>query len=261
MRVLRSQRNSQSHRKAKQVLTSGQAPRPLRAVPPNGNMPVRPRPLAGGHADTQVMDAVIEADAKIGITHYLPKVSPTDLPTVHPHTPFTPLSGHPAPPSLLLDAVKAAEVELELDATQVLPTVRALLDGSPSEYWERIHEAELAFEARAEDGEDLRSVDDIVASAETWAAHNDRWLTDSWLEERIAARRDNRLAEFAMKWRTQSRHEDAIALGAVYTHGALLVETGEAPEGVTATAFTKDMAKQIQDQIVADALAASAVTQ
>lgn len=126
-------------RKAKQALgrnsenyaSAPDRPRPLRVVPPDGHMPARPRPLAGGHADTQVMDAVIEADAKIGIYHHLPKTSPTDLPTVHPGTTFNLGSSHLRPAQQLdvtqvLPVVEVPQSAVDAAATQQLPAAVAL---------------------------------------------------------------------------------------------------------------------------------------
>lgn len=189
-------------------------PRPLRVVPANGSMPVRPRPLAGGPAETQVMDAVRDADAAPmralakfldaddALTRVLPRTSPTDLPSVHPHTPFTPSSGHPAP-SLVLDAVRAAE--LELDATQVLPVVRALHDGPPSEYWTRVHAAESEQD---QPDVDVRTPEQINDHADAMATAFDRHMAALELKAR---RRDSAIDAFAKRWAHDDRHWIEVA--------------------------------------------------
>lgn len=67
------------------------------------------RPFTGDPAATQLMAAV--PDAGDFLTRELPAVSPAAVLPPYPHTAFTPMSGHPAPPRLL-------------DATQVLPVIR-----------------------------------------------------------------------------------------------------------------------------------------
>lgn len=227
--------------------------RPLRAVPPSGHMPERPRPLAGGHDDTRVMAAIRESDTEItaAMTRVLPKVSPANLPPARPHAPLTLTAGLPAP-SLVLDAVR--EAELELDATQVLPVVRALLDGPPSQYWERTH---AVHSDEDQPDVDNRTPEQINAHADAMASEFDKHMAEMEAKSR---RRDRAIADFAKRW----QHDDA--------HWARVAQTLKAKQEATdagrlavayeagGTSVALFTAADLAHEIAQRALAGSAVT-
>ena len=158
------------------------------------------RPLAANPATTQMLPVI--RDAGFAITREMPRVDPAALPTIHPHTPLTPISGHPAP-SLVLDAVRAAE--LELDATQVLPVVRALHDGPPSQFWERMHAAESEQD---QPDVDVRTPEQINAHADALATAFDNHMAE--LEQK-ARRRDDAIEQFAKRWQHDDAHWAEVA--------------------------------------------------
>lgn len=185
-----------------------------RIIPPNGGMSSRPRPLAGPAPITQELPAVVESE----ITRELPRVHPSDLPTVHQHTalvPATALSGTlplpvgymPVPPSAQHNHahVDPGSSLPQLRGRNVLAELKAVPDLTAAP--QRIIAALGGPEPQVKDPTRRLSVR-LFCAARDMARQRRAWCDEA--DARLRAQ-DARIAEFALRWEHDNEHWDRVA--------------------------------------------------
>lgn len=198
-----------------------------RIIPANGGMPSRPRPLAGRPQDTQVLPRIDSS----ALTQELPRVSPAALPAVYQHTdpvPATAMAGTlplpngylPLPPSAQHanptawhDRTHAEDNDLELQTRgrHVLAELTSLPDPALE-----LAAGPVRIQAiKALDGPEPQLKDPsrrlsvrLFRAARDMARSRQRWCDDA--DARLKAQ-DDRIAEFARRWKHDDAHWDHVA--------------------------------------------------
>lgn len=170
------------------------------------------RPLAANPVTTQMLPVIRESGDYL--TRELPKVSPSALPSVHPHTPLTPTSGHPAPSPLnavqALPAIREQQPTADSTTTQILPKVPSAVAPSarhvdPAQlYYQRTFVEDDGMDPQARGRhvlDELKSEPDVAALvAVQQRAHAVLDVYDPMRRAEVAARaNDERMLAFTAK--------------------------------------------------------------